>query len=468
MSAERVIVIGGGAAGAAAALAAAAACEVRVVRQALGATALSSGAVDLAGQTCELAGDPWRYRPSLRAIYAEHHRAEREHPLAVAGVTAERASRILQELCQAVPLLCLNDNAKPLERPSLVLPTDHGTFKSTTACQRPARGGELLGLEGARLGVVGLVGYPGYDSQLLAEGYAHHARRGGIELEAIPLAVELLRLQGEELMHPSALAARLEERSTLERLAERLAWIARLEGLTHLVLPPVLGLTGWQRVLEHLAEQTGAVVCEMLASPPSVPGLRLQRTLDTTLEAAGVTVLQGAVRGFRAAGGRLSALLLEDGQELEGDAFVLATGKFIGGGLAQRRSSPPAGTRQDEAAGAGQLVEPIFGLPVWIGTEGPNPVHLAPHVDRQVAGPHPLLAAGIRVNPSLQPLGADGHPTFANLHAAGSVIGGYDYITGRSGLGTALITGHLAGLAAAGAQPSGRSASGGQASGGQT
>jgi glycerol-3-phosphate dehydrogenase subunit B len=64
---------------------------------------------------------------------------------------------------------------------------------------------------------------------------------------------------------------------------------------------------------------------------------------------------------------------------------------------------------------------------------------------RSVAGPHPLMAAGLRVDASLRPLDSSGHPAWRNLCAAGSVLGGYDYITGRSGLGTALITGWLAG-----------------------
>lgn len=424
-----VVVVGGGAAGAAAALAASRkAKRVCVVFRAHGATALSSGAVDLAGDPQELSGDPWQKRRTTESLLSERFRLEPHHPLSVAAVEAPEAASILEKLCEALPLLA----SRPLDLPPLVLPTDLGTFKSTTLCGKWALEGDLPALDGCHLGVVRLSGYPAYDAHLLAEGYVRAARQGNVHLEATPVAVDVLRLRGEELAQPSALAASLEREPTLKRLADALHRAQQRHHLDHLILPPVMGLLRWEMVMERIRQQVSA--SEMLAAPPApVPGLRLQHALYSALEQRGVTIISAKALAPSVEGDGLKALRLDQGRELPGRAFVLATGKFIGGGVEHRQ----------------RLKEPLFHLPVWVDDQGPDPLPPAKFLHRQARGPHLLMRAGIRVDRQLRPLLSGGAPAWDNLFAAGSVVGGYDYITGRSGLGTALITGYLAGAHAA-------------------
>ena len=113
------------------------------------------------------------------------------------------------------------------------------------------------------------------------------------------------------------------------------------------------------------------------------------------------------------------------------DAFVLATGGILGGGVV--------------AEPDGRLVEVVFGLPVvappsrdeWLGAE-----LIAPDG-------HPVFHSGLRVDADLRPLGDDGAPALANLHAAGGILAGADPIAERSVDGIALATGRLAGRLAA-------------------
>ena len=53
------------------------------------------------------------------------------------------------------------------------------------------------------------------------------------------------------------------------------------------------------------------------------------------------------------------------------------------------------------------------------------------------------------MNGALQPLNLEGRPVAENIFAAGAILGGYDYVRELSGLGTAIITGFLAGKNAA-------------------
>lgn len=426
-----VVVIGGGAAGAAAALTAAElGREVIMVRRAPGTTALSSGALDLAADPNEMPGDPWQDRAPISELLKTLRRLEPRHPLAISAVDATLAEQILRKLCREIEVLA----HRPLDSPPLVLPTDLGTFKSTSLCHCSAMGGHLPDLSGARLGVVGFQDHCLVDPHSLARGYAHAAAQGGVHLEAVPVKVRVLRRRGEQHLAPPALAALMDQPLTLRRLSESLASEVESRELTHLALPPVMGLTRSAAVMEALNRLRPAF--EMLSStPPSVPGLRLQGAMDLALERRRVKLVRARARAVTLAETRVTSLILEGHPPLEGDVFVLATGKFASGGLVHRRA----------------LEEPLFQLPVWVGSSlASGSPRLGKHLARDVAGPHPLMTAGVQVDRDLRPQNHDGRPARENLFAAGSVVGGYDYITGRCGLGTALITGHLAGRNAAG------------------
>ncbi|MBI4832074.1 MAG: anaerobic glycerol-3-phosphate dehydrogenase subunit B, partial [Candidatus Lindowbacteria bacterium] len=60
-----------------------------------------------------------------------------------------------------------------------------------------------------------------------------------------------------------------------------------------------------------------------------------------------------------------------------------------------------------------------------------------------------FLSTGIHVDNALRPLDAFGEPAYENLFAAGAIIGEYDYVGEKCGMGVAALTGYLAGERAA-------------------
>jgi glycerol-3-phosphate dehydrogenase subunit B len=113
------------------------------------------------------------------------------------------------------------------------------------------------------------------------------------------------------------------------------------------------------------------------------------------------------------------------------DAFVLATGHHIGGGLTGGRL--PA--------------EPLLMLGVFHGGQpvtgmGTRLQHL------QYLDAAEELRSGAATDQELRPLDGDGRVAYANLYAAGAVLGGYDY-GGSCGFGVPILTGWLAGRFAA-------------------
>jgi glycerol-3-phosphate dehydrogenase subunit B len=412
-----VLVIGGGMAGAIAALAArAAGARVVLVRRAPGATALSSGAICVAAGAASSIDEPIAAAGRIAA-------ARPAHPYAVAGVKrlAEALAFAADELAELL--------APPLER-SRLLATPLGGAVAAALCQRSMAAGDLVGARGP-FAVVGLRGHLGFDAELVAAGLASHAARG--VPGARPAAVELPRVVRGE-MRPHELALALEEDGAAEALGEAIRQ-ALPRGSAMALLPPVLGVDPGRRVPERVAGAAGIAVAETLSDVPSVPGLRLHRALEARLRAAGVELVTGAAAdGASGPGEPLAA----GGRAIRARAWVLASGRFVGGGIARR----------------GVLVETTLGLPVQAAEGSEAGVHLASRPAESLTrhdrrSTQPLLSAGVRVDGSLRPLDDRGRPVHARLFAAGAVVGGHEHANDGTGLGVAILTGFLAGRAAA-------------------
>jgi glycerol-3-phosphate dehydrogenase subunit B len=416
-----VLVVGGGMAGAVAALSArAAGARVVLVRRAPGATALSSGAVSVAPD--RHAGEPLGARRGALEVARRIASSRPDHPYAIAGV--EALGEALAFACAELRDVLL----PPLERPRF-LATPFGSVAGVATCQPSMAAGDLLAVQGT-LAVVGLRGHLAFDAAFVAAGLARWTAAGGPPVVALEL--DLPRVV-PPLARPHELAAALEPAGAVEAVGDALRR-ALPPGAGAALLPPVLGLAPSARVAERLGAAAGLPVAETLSDVPSVPGLRLQRALEARLAAAGVEVRGGEI----AAAAGPDAAVEVAGAAVRGRAWVLATGRFVGGGVARR----------------GVLVEPTLGLPVQAAEGREAGVHLAARPaesltvrDRRAA--QPLLSAGLRVDGALRPVDERGRPVHPRLFAAGAVVGGHEHATDGTGLGVAILTGFLAGFAAA-------------------
>jgi len=420
-----VLVVGGGMAGAVAALAArAAGARVVLARRAPGATALSSGAVSVAPDLGALPGEPLVSRRGPLEAAGRLAVAWPDHPYAIAGV---------QRLGEAIAFAASELGAvlaAPTERRRF-LATLYGSAVGAGLCQRSMAAGDLLEVEGT-LAVVGFRGHAAFDASLVAAGLARYRARGGPEVRALEIELPAI---ASAAARPHEMARALDAPGGAEALADALR-AALPSGAGAVLLPPVLGLDVAARVPERVAARAGLPVAETLSDVPSVPGLRLQRAIDARLAAAGVEVVRADV----AAAPEPGAPMALEGREVRAGAWVLATGRFVGGGIGRR----------------GVLAEPALRLAVQAAEGREAGVHLAlrPAASLTVRDrrrPQPLLSAGLRVDSALRPLDERGRPVHPRLFAAGAVIGGHEQATDGTGLGVAILTGFLAGRAAAGA-----------------
>jgi glycerol-3-phosphate dehydrogenase subunit B len=438
-----VTVVGAGLAGAAAALTLAeSGARVRLVADAPGATALVAGTLDVAGASPGIPTLPWRdpLRGHVllpRERLALHRRGAASHPYAQlfgGGEEAERAEREVEAALVRLagwlaPAGLAVAGSLAVNR---LLPSVPGTLRIADYALGPAAGADVL--SAAELAVVDLPALEGWDARALARTLAHELDSLGLPKLPLRIVHPALpdALAGEK--SPARLAARLDAAAARAAFADS----ARSLGAPGRVLlyPPVLGIDASGPLVAALEVASGARVGEALSFPPFAPsGLRLQRALDAALASGGVERVRARVRSVAATEPDRLGLALADGRTLDADAVVLATGRFVGGGL---------------EAGPEAVREALLGLPLYDGDgRRVDGVPAWRSARKGYGNEQPLYAAGVRTDRRLRPLGSHGRPQHARLFAAGDLLGGFDPSRERTGLGVALLSGIQAGRAAA-------------------
>ncbi len=169
----------------------------------------------------------------------------------------------------------------------------------------------------------------------------------------------------------------------------------------------------------------GVPMFEIPTIPPSVPGLRLKEAFERGLRAKGVRYFsQNRVLSVRAGGDRYFELDIgrkttEDTVQSRG--IILASGRFIGGGLYADRQ---------------RIKETIFDLPVH------QPGNRAGWHRRDMLDPrgHPVNRAGLEIDDSFRPLNSSHQPAFRTLFAAGSILAHNDWKRLKCGAGLAIAS----------------------------
>lgn len=367
----RVLVVGGGIAGFTAALAARRdGAEVTVVARAPGATALYAGGMEIVDD--------------LDAVLA----TQPHHPFTRLGLDSVRLSTELDTAIHSLQLALEKDGMKfeGSWRTRGRYADIHGMARTANLVPSTVAGGELRALTGRRVAVIGVRQVGDYDAAstalALKEIHGVEAFAEEVSMGDLPIAASLTDLYGRRAPMPAR---------------ARPGAIAYPPGFTNL---PAEGF-------------------ELLASPPSPHGWRLQ-------QAIALGTLKGEVTSFEVANGTIIAARAGD-RAFRADAFVLATGHHIGGGLIGGRITTES-----------LLKLGVFHEGRSVAGEGTRLQHLL-YLD-----PAEELRSGVATDNRLHPLDEGGHVQYSNLYAAGALLGGYEY-GGPCGFGVPILTGWLAG-----------------------
>ncbi|NHJ13879.1 MAG: anaerobic glycerol-3-phosphate dehydrogenase subunit B [Candidatus Thorarchaeota archaeon] len=444
-----VLVIGGGMAGLiAGTVTAQSGLSTVLVRKGQSATEYSSGAIDILGylpesfipfsspiEGLQILPDLYPLHPySLFAHQEEDAQKKAERVVSLVGASVEWLTEALAG--SIAPIRgSLDSNLFPL--------TILGTSKPTCLLQETMWYGNLLQEDDSVLLFAGVSGHPEFRPSIAAKTFLERqVRRNEPPRKIGHCMVDIVPFGNPHNLSSIDIARHLDHSDSIDGLIESLRPHSENLGATHISLPPALGIEHAVENQKRIEESLGVKCFELLALPPSVPGLRLQKALDRLyLESGGKLLLGHEAVDFVAEMGQLSSVRVKGPRRqlsISPKAVILAAGKFIGGGI----SADQNGFREN-IMNLMTVTEEFYSAENAKAARHTNAFSLSPRGQ-------PFLASGLSTDFALRPINKEGEPTFTNLFAAGSVIAGYNYAAEKSGLGVSLVTGRAAGQFAAG------------------
>lgn len=417
-----VIVIGAGLAGlTAAARAREKGKSVLLLATGPGTVSISSGCIDLLGyqpgDKVYFTPEPWS---AIGTIMDELPR----HPYRLVGRDhIQGALELLLKVCRESnnPYLAGRTRA----RENFLLPTAIGTIKPTYLVPETIAQGDIT--SGGDVMIVGFKELKDFFPHYLVDNLNATLARFGYPGRYRGVTIEL-GVSGNRDLTAYDLARLLETEEWREKIARKI--LSSGKGFTRVGFPATLGLDRPLEVKKDLESRLGCSVFEIPTLPPSVPGLRLYEAFIRYLKKSGVKLLIGyPISKASTRGGQclsVTAHLPGRDKDFSADAFILATGGLLGGGL---------------VADHMHIRETIFAFPVHQISNHRNWFHSY----SLLKGGHPLDSFGLSVDDYLRPISSSGRVIMENVFAAGEILGYYDPYKEKSGGGVALSSGFKAG-----------------------
>lgn len=373
-----------------------------------GAIAYTTGYLDLygyeQGDEPQVIVDPWAGLARLR-------QAQPNHPLA--GIAAADIRTAFDQFTSFLGE-CGIAYTTPTDGNSIAL-TPAGTTKPTFCVPATMAEGVLALQRQARCVIVDFHGLRGFSARQVC---------ANLKDQWPNLRAE--RVNFPEMNHgeiyPEVMARALEVAAHRQQLASA---ILAIVGDAEVVgLPAVMGMHNPDHVMAELRQLIGLPLFEIPTMPPSVPGIRLREMFEQVFPQKGLTLVpQQKVRTVDFSGAKVKLSLADNfgAITISAKAVILATGRFLSGGLEARIDG---------------ISEPLIGLPVA------QPDSRDQWYNQRYLDPsgHQVHLCGIAVDDSLRPLMANGKPYDPRLFAAGIILAHQDWIRGRCGAGVAIAT----------------------------
>jgi glycerol-3-phosphate dehydrogenase subunit B len=421
---REVVVIGGGLSGCwAAATAAQAGATVTLVRSAMGATAVSSGALDFVPVADASAAERW---------LAGLPRSDPRHPY-VAGDAApslEDLSAEASRLAGALAAARLPHRVN-LRDPVLVAAIT-GQLRHAGMVQSTIAGGDLRGV--GSIVVAGIPGLARVRPGLVAAAIRERVPPAlAVDSCSVSLPVDGLDDAVRADLDDATVARALEAPGGAEAFGAAIRASLGKAQPDRVLLPAVLGVADAPATSARLEAAAGVAVAELLTPPPSAPGWRLQAACDRVARLAGVRVINGTATRVVRERTRMAAVETGDGVVYPCDVLILATGKYIGGGL---RAEP-------------RLHEALLDLPVFVDGQDAGSIGSRDLTERTRFRDQPFAGAGLRCDEQGRPVDAFGRVVCGNLLACGALLAGVETTLRGGGLGVAAWSAGRAGRVAA-------------------
>ena len=378
-----------------------------------GAVAYTTGYFDLLGahpvESRNTLSDPWAGLDALR-------KDDPNHPYARIGNREIRnaISFFVQSVSDMGVGYTLPGDA------NLTALTPAGTTKPTLSVPDTMAPGITACDAGAKTLIIDFPGLKGFS----AKEVVANLKPAWPDLSAARIGFPEMETGGQ--VYAEVMARALEVSAHREQLAERIKAVAG--DAEYIGLPAIMGVHHPDRVHGELQRLVGVNLFEIPTMPPSVAGIRLREMFEQVFPDRGlILVPQQNVRTLtlKEDGGVLNLKDSFGDVVIHAETLVLATGRFLSGGLAAERDG---------------LRETLLDLPVV------QPESREGWFQEQYFDPrgHQINRAGVEVDDLFRPLGKDGKPVSERLFAAGALLAHQDWMRQRCGAGVAIASAYKA------------------------
>jgi len=399
--------------------AASAGAKVLLLAKGLGSLPLTTGCIDVLGYFPNTSQTP------LATPFERIKHLVKNHPYAQLG-----EEEIIAALMRFQTILATeNYPYKGSGNTNILIPTSLGSLHPTCLIPETMDQGNLSTAEPALL--LGFEGLKDFFPQFIANNLTLLREKGRVASTFRAAVINRPDLGGKAT-NALTLAQAFDNKDF------RQSWVKEVRPLLRpgerIGIPAVLGFHSPREVWMDLQERVGAKIFEIPLPPPSVPGLRLYHLLKSYLQKNGTRFFVGfsKLTSLIEKNQIIGLTLGEPGKKViyQASSFILATGKFVGGGLDSERN---------------RIFETLFDLPIR------HPENRKEWFRSTLLTPkgQPFNGFGVEVNRNFQPIDFQGQVIYANLFAAGGIIAHADSMNEKSGGGVAISTGYAAGKSAA-------------------
>ena len=371
-----------------------------------GAVAYTTGYFDLLGTSSgKVLRYPWQGLEDLQ-------RNEPDHPLS--RIANDDINRAFCQFTSALTKMGIGYTEPSQHNLSALLPG--GVVKPTLSVPETMLPGIKAHAAGSRALIIDFVGLQGFSAKEMVA----NLKSSWPNLSSTTLAFPDME-KGDEV-YAEVMARALEVPANRQRLADL---IKDKSGDAEIVgLPAILGIHNPDTVHHDMERLIGLPVFEIPTIPPSVPGIRLREMFEYRLPDNGLTLLpQQKVQKLDLGDAGITLSLSDSFGDvvIEAQAVILATGRFLSGGLTADREI---------------IRETLLDLPVK-QPDNRNNWHRQNYFDLRG---HPVNRSGVNIDESFRPLNKEGQPVDQRLFAAGTLLAHQDWIRQRCGAGVAIAT----------------------------
>ncbi|MCP4996361.1 MAG: anaerobic glycerol-3-phosphate dehydrogenase subunit B [Gammaproteobacteria bacterium] len=375
-----------------------------------GAIAYTTGYLDLFGShQHQLLNSPWEGLDRLRE-------SEPDHPLS--RITKKEIQTAFSQFVQTITEMGISYT--PAGDHNLYALSPAGTVKPTLSVPRTMLPGVDAKKNNTKTLIIDFAGLQGFSAKEFVANFSNTWPQLSASTLTFP------GMEGGSQIFTEVMARALEVPAHREQFAKRIKAVvddAELVGM-----PAIMGIHKPDHVHAELERLVGLPLFEIPTIPPSVPGIRLREMFEQAFPARGLTLVPQQKVERLELNNKNATLYLHDNfgkVVIEAETVILATGRFLSGGL---------------QAGRHSVRENLLDIPV-IQPEHREDWYQAHYFDPRG---HPINRSGIEVDDSFRPLNSHGKPISKHLFAAGILLAHQDWVRQRCGAGIAIASAYKA------------------------